>query len=76
MRGGSSGAAPFLFEHAPFRRKREWGEKKKRGRRGPATAIELDPMTFLARLAALIPRPGVHLLTYHGLLAPAGTWAG
>ena len=30
-------------------------------------------MTFLSRLAALVPRPGVHLLTYHGLLAPAAS---
>ncbi len=30
-------------------------------------------MTFLSRLAALVPRPGVHLLNYHGLLAPAAS---
>ncbi len=28
-------------------------------------------MTFLSRLAALIPAPRVNQLTYHGLLAPA-----
>ncbi len=28
------------------------------------------PDAFLARLAALIPRPRKHLLTYHGVLAP------
>jgi hypothetical protein len=33
--------------------------------RDGTSAIELDPMSFLARLAALVPRPGVHLLTYH-----------
>jgi hypothetical protein len=42
--------------------------------RDGTSAIELDPMTFLARLAALVPRPGVHLLTYHGLLAPAASY--
>jgi len=33
-----------------------------------------DPRTFIERLAALVPRPGVHLVTYHGVLAPASTW--
>ena len=33
-----------------------------------------DPLTFIERLAALVPRPGVHLVTYHGVLAPASTW--
>ncbi len=28
-------------------------------------------MVFLERLAALIPRPRVNLVTYHGILAPA-----
>ncbi len=31
----------------------------------------LDPLTFIARLAALVPRPRAHLVTYHGLFAPA-----
>jgi hypothetical protein len=30
-----------------------------------------DPLDFLSRLAALVPRPRAHLLTYHGVLAPA-----
>ncbi len=29
----------------------------------------MDPLTFLSRLAALIPRPRAHMLTYHGILA-------
>ena len=32
------------------------------------------PDAFLARLAALIPRPRKHLLTYHGVLAPNHRW--
>lgn len=32
------------------------------------------PLDFIARLAALIPRPRAHLLTYHGVLAPAAQW--
>jgi len=36
--------------------------------------IVFDPLTFLERLAALVPRPRAHLLTYHGVLAPASDW--
>ena len=31
----------------------------------------MDPMTFLSRLAALIPPPRMHMLSYYGVLAPA-----
>ncbi|MBT6272555.1 MAG: hypothetical protein HOI95_00275 [Chromatiales bacterium] len=27
-----------------------------------------EPQDFIARLAALVPRPNVHLVRYHGLL--------
>jgi hypothetical protein len=37
-------------------------------------AVVLDPLTFLERLAALVPRPRTHLVTYHGVLAPAAAW--
>lgn len=30
-----------------------------------------EPLDFLARLAALVPPPRAHLVTYHGVLAPA-----
>ena len=43
---------------------------KRRWRDG-STHVVLDPLTLLARLAALIPRPRVHLTTYYGVLAPA-----
>ncbi len=43
---------------------------KKRYRDG-STHVVLDPLDFIARLAALIPRPRVHLVTYHGVFAPA-----
>ena len=29
-----------------------------------------EPQDFIARLAALVPRPKAHLLRYHGLFAP------
>ncbi|MEQ1633469.1 MAG: transposase, partial [Planctomycetota bacterium] len=43
---------------------------KKRYRDG-STHVVLDPLTFLERLCALVPRPRRKLLTYHGVLAPA-----
>jgi hypothetical protein len=38
------------------------------------SALVFDPMTFLERLAALVPRPRAHWLTDHGVLAPAAPW--
>jgi hypothetical protein len=35
------------------------------------SAIVFEPLAFLERLAALVSRPRAHLLTYHGVLAPA-----
>jgi Putative transposase len=34
-------------------------------------AIAIYPLDFIARLVALVPRPRTHLLTCHGVLAPA-----
>ena len=31
-------------------------------------------MTLIERLAALVPRPRVHLTTYHGVFAPAASY--
>jgi hypothetical protein len=31
----------------------------------------MDPMTFLSRLAAQVPPPRFHVLSYFGVLAPA-----
>ena len=39
--------------------------------RDGTTHLVFEPLAFLERLAALIPRPRVHQLTYHGVLAPA-----
>ncbi len=46
-----------------YRFKRTW----KDGTR----AVALSPMAFIDRLAALVPRPRLPLITYHGVLAPA-----
>ena len=31
-------------------------------------------MTFLGRLAAIVPHPRIHLTHYHGVVAPASAW--
>ncbi len=43
---------------------------RKRWRNGKE-AVVLDPLTFLSRLAAQIPPPRVHVVSYYGVLAPA-----
>lgn len=46
-----------------------------RHRWGDGTSeVALDPVTFLGRLAVLIPRPRVNLLMYHGVLGARATW--
>jgi hypothetical protein len=42
--------------------------------RDGTTGIVLHPYELIERLAALVPRPRTHLLTYHGILAPAAGW--
>jgi hypothetical protein len=34
------------------------------------THIVLEPLEFMERLAALVPRPRLHLIRFHGVLAP------
>ena len=34
----------------------------------------VEPLEFLAKLAALTPRPEINLLIYHGVLAPHARW--
>ena len=38
--------------------------------RDGTTHVLFEPLDFLARLAALVPRPRTHLIRFHGLLAP------
>ena len=38
--------------------------------RNGITHIVLTPMEFMQRLAALVPRPRLHLIRFHGVLAP------
>jgi hypothetical protein len=38
--------------------------------RDGTTAVELAPQALMARLAAIIPTPRLHVVRYHGVLAP------
>ena len=42
----------------------------KKAFRDGTTAVELAPQAFMARLAAIIPTPRLHVVRYHGVLAP------
>jgi hypothetical protein len=44
--------------------------------RDGTTHVILEPMDFMARLAALVPRPRVNLVRYHGVFAPANPLRG
>jgi len=41
--------------------------------RDGTTHIKMSPLKFMWRLAALVPRPRLHLIRFHGVLAPAQT---
>ena len=38
------------------------------------THIVMSPLEFMQRLAALVPRPRLHLIRFHGVLAPNAKW--
>ena len=42
----------------------------KKAFRDGTTAVELGALAFMSRLAELVPAPRLHLVRYHGLLAP------
>jgi hypothetical protein len=44
--------------------------------RDGTTQVAFDPADFIARLAALIPKPRVNLTRFHGVLAPNHRWRG
>ena len=46
----------------------------KRAYRDGTTHVVLDPVDFVARLAALVPSPGVNLTRFHGVFAPHHGW--
>jgi hypothetical protein len=44
--------------------------------RDGTTQVALEPVDFIARLTALVPKPRVNLTRYHGVLAPNHRWRG
>lgn len=38
------------------------------------THVEFEPVEFIAKLAALVPPPRVHLTRFHGVFAPNANW--
>ncbi len=48
--------------------------KLKEAWRDGTTHLVFEPLEFLAKLAALTPRPEINLLLYHGVLAPHARW--
>ena len=42
--------------------------------RDGTTAVLMEPLEFMERLAALVPAPRRHQLRYHGTLAPHAKW--
>ena len=44
--------------------------KLKTAWRDGTTHIVMSPLEFMQRLAALVPRPKLHLIRFHGVLAP------
>ena len=46
----------------------------KRPFRDGTVAVDLDPLSLMCRLAALVPPPRCHLIHYAGVLAPAAKW--
>jgi hypothetical protein len=44
--------------------------------RDGTTRVAFEPVDFIARLAALVPKPRVNLTRYHGVLAPNHRWRG
>ena len=53
---------PAVFQRKDIPLKTLW--------RNGTTHIVLTPMEFMQRLAALVPRPRLHLIRFHGVLAP------
>ena len=49
-----------------YRLKRMWSDG--------STDVVYEPQDFMAKLAALVPAPRVHLTRFHGILAPAAKW--
>ena len=42
--------------------------------RDGSTHVVFEPLDFMARLAALVPRPRLNLTRFHGVFAPRKRW--
>jgi len=42
--------------------------------RNGATHVVFDPVDLIGKIAAIIPRPHINLIIYHGVLAPRAKW--
>ncbi len=66
-----SRALCWLRESRPGWLTAEFLERERLSTTPDGRIVAFEPMVFVERLAALIPRPRVNLVTYHGILAPA-----
>ena len=57
-------------EHLTLNRAGQVGLTLKTPYRDGTTHIVMSPLEFMQRLAALVPRPRLHLIRFHGVLAP------
>ena len=48
----------------------QWAAAAARFWRDGTSHIVMEPLEFMQRLAALVPRPRLHLIRFHGVLAP------
>ena len=61
----------FAWRTAELIAKRSAVYRLKNPYRDGTTRFVFEPMAFLARLAALVPRPRGNLIRYHGIEAPS-----
>jgi hypothetical protein len=61
---------PLVQERLQLRADGRVAIKLKRAWHDGTTHLVLEPLEFLAKLAALVPRPAINLVLYHGVLAP------
>jgi hypothetical protein len=61
---------PAIAENRLALTERDVQVQLKNAYRDGTTHVVLEPLDFLARLAALVPPPRMHLTRYHGVFAP------
>ena len=64
----------LTFQHLKLNPAAQLGEKLGRPYRDGTTHVVFAPLDFIARLAALVPKPRVYLTRYHGVFAPHSRW--